>query len=502
MSRRTKIMCTIGPATASPERIDALVGAGMDVARLNFSHGGHADHAATYRMVRDTAERTGHAVGVLADLQGPKIRLGCFDGGSAVWAPGQQVVITTEEILGTADRVCTTYLDLPGDVDRGDRLLVDDGRLVLQVVGVRGNDVRCTVLEGGQVSDHKGLSIPGVRVGVPVLSDKDATDLAFGLSLGVDLVALSFVRSAHDVRAVHEVMDAAGVRVPVIAKVERPEAVDELAEIVEAFDGLMVARGDLGVEMPLEQVPIVQKQAVGMCREAAKPCIVATQMLDSMMQNPRPTRAEASDVANAVLDGADAVMLSGETSVGRYPVEAVQTMARIVTTVDAGPFEVPALRHGPRTKGGAIARAAKDVGEVIGAGALVCFTQSGDTVRRLARLRSRLPLLAFTPEASVRRRLALTWGVRTFLVPPVGNTDEMVRQVQEVLLSRNLLGVGEQVVIVAGSPPGVPGSTNALRVWRLGDRLPRCADDTEDVDDNTAADTAADTVADTEVGGA
>jgi pyruvate kinase len=241
----------------------------------------------------------------------------------------------------------------------------------------------------------------------------------------------------------------------------------------------MVARGDLGVEMPLEQVPIVQKQAVGMCREVAKPCIVATQMLDSMMESSRPTRAEASDVANAVLDGADAVMLSGETSVGRYPVEAVRTMARIVQTVDSGPFGVPALRHDPRTKGGAISMAAKDVGEVLGAGALVCFTQSGDTVRRLARYRSRLPLLAFTPEVCVRRQLALTWGVRTFLVPPVRNTDEMVGQVQELLLSLGLLGVGDQVVIVAGSPPGVPGSTNGLRVWRLGDRLPTCADDSE-----------------------
>lgn len=482
MSRRTKIVCTIGPATATPERIDALVRAGMDVARLNFSHGSRADHAEAYRLVRDTAERTGNAVGVLADLQGPKIRLGCFSGGTAVWEPGRQVVITTEEVLGTADRVCTTYHELPNDVGPGDRLLVDDGRIVLEVRAVQGAEVRCTVLEGGEVSDHKGLSMPGVRVSVPVLSGKDADDLAFALSLGVDLVALSFVRSARDAEPVRRLMDAAGGRIPVIAKVERPEAVDELAEIVEAFDGLMVARGDLGVEMPLEQVPIVQKHAVAMCREVAKPCIVATQMLDSMMEHARPTRAEASDVANAVLDGADAVMLSGETSVGRFPVEAVATMARIVETVDAGPFEVPALLHRPRTKGGAISQAAKEVGEVLGAGALVCFTQSGDTVRRLARFRSRLPLLAFTPERSVRRQLALTWGVRTFLVPPVRNTDEMVAQVQEVLLSLDLLAEGDQVVIVGGSPPGVPGSTNALRVWRLGDPLPPCPDKPDKAD--------------------
>ncbi|HEY9388830.1 MAG TPA: pyruvate kinase [Mycobacteriales bacterium] len=472
MSRRTKIVCTIGPATATPERIGALVRAGMDVARLNFSHGTHADHAEAYRMVRAVAEETGHAVGVLADLQGPKIRLGRFAGGSADWLVGQPVVVTTEPVLGSADRVCTTYRELPADVGPGDRLLVDDGRLVLEVREVRGGDVCCVVREGGRVSDHKGLSLPGVRLSVPVLSDKDEEDLRFALSTGVDLVALSFVRSAGDVEPAHRVMDSVGRRVPLIAKVERPEAVDELDEIIETFDGLMIARGDLGVEMPLEQVPIVQKRAVALCREMAKPCIVATQMLDSMIENARPTRAEASDVANAVLDGADAVMLSGETSVGRHPVEAVQTMVRIVETVDAGPFEVPALRHRPHTKGGAISAAARDVGEVLGAGALVCFTQSGDTVRRLARFRSRLPLLAFTPERSVRRQLALTWGVRTFLVPPVRNTDEMVRQVQEVLLSLGLLDRGDQVVIVAGSPPGVPGSTNAMRVWRLGDPLP------------------------------
>ena len=481
--RRTKIVCTIGPATATPERIGALVRAGMDVARLNFSHGTRGDHAEAYQMVRHAAEETGHAVGVLADLQGPKIRLGSFAGGSADWEVGRPVVVTTEKVLGNADRVGTTYQELPQDVGPGDRLLVDDGRLVLEVRDVQGRDVCCVVCEGGQVSDHKGLSVPGVRLSVPVLSDKDEEDLRFALSMGVDLVALSFVRSARDVESAHRVMDFVGRRVPVIAKVERPEAVDELDEIIEAFDGLMVARGDLGVEMPLEQVPIVQKRAVGMCREVAKPCIVATQMLDSMMDNARPTRAEASDVANAVLDGADAVMLSGETSVGRYPVEAVRTMVRIVETVDTGPFEVPTLRHRPHTKGGAISAAARDVGEVLGAGALVCFTQSGDTVRRLARFRSRLPLLAFTPEVSVRRQLALTWGVRTFLMPPVRNTDEMVRQVQEVMLSLGLLGTGDHVVIVAGSPPGVPGSTNAMRVWRLGDPLPPYHDDRGAADD-------------------
>src|SRR5438045_1715170 len=371
----------------------------MDVARLNFSHGTHADHEQVYRHVREAAEASGRAVGILADLQGPKIRLGRFADGPHEWRTGDTVVITSEDVLGTHDRVSCTYKRLPAEVKSGDRLLIDDGKVAVEVKSVSGGtDIECLVVEGGPVSDNKGVSLPNVAVSVPALSEKDAADLRFALRLPVDLVALSFVRSPDDIKLVHEIMDEEGVHRPVIAKVEKPEAVIALEQIVNAFDGVMVARGDLGVEMSLDEVPLVQKRAVQLCREQAKPVIVATQMLDSMIENSRPTRAEASDVANAVLDGADAVMLSGETSVGRYPILTVSTMARIVATTESGSFLVPRLQHDPRTRGGAITQAASNIARAIDAKALVAFSQTGDTVRRLSRLHCELPLLAFTPE--------------------------------------------------------------------------------------------------------
>jgi len=440
----------------------------MDVARLNFSHGTHADHEEIYRLVRQAAQITGRPIGILADLQGPKIRLGKFAAGPIEWRTGDAVVITSEPVLGTANRVSCTYTKLPAEVRPGDRMLIDDGKVALEVTDVAGTDIRCLVVEGGQVSDYKGVSLPHVAVSVPALSEKDTDDLRFALGLGVDLVALSFVRSPDDIKLVHSVMDEMRVHRPVLAKIEKPEAVDQLEPIVEAFDGVMVARGDLGVEMPLDQVPLVQKRAVQLCRELAKPVIVATQMLDSMIENSRPTRAEASDVANAVLDGADAVMLSGETSVGRYPVLAVSTMAKIVQTTEAGSFSVPRLQHDPRTHGGALTIAASQIATAIGAKALVAFTQTGDTVRRLSRLHCRLPLLAFTPDPAVRGQLALSWGVESYLVPFVQHTDDMFRQVDQAVLGLGRANPGDYVVIVAGSPPGTPGSTNTLRVHQLG----------------------------------
>ncbi|HEY0639210.1 MAG TPA: pyruvate kinase [Pseudonocardiaceae bacterium] len=470
MSRRAKIVCTLGPATATPERVRELVDAGMDVARLNFSHGSHADHKQAYELVRDASDRTGRAVGVLADLQGPKIRLGRFAAGPVEWRTGDTVRITVEDVPGTHDRVSTTYKGLAEDAAVGDRLLVDDGKVGLTVTAVDGPDVVCRVTEGGTVSDNKGISLPGMNVSVPALSAKDTEDLEFALGLGVDFIALSFVRSPADIDLVHQVMDRIGAaRRPVIAKLEKPEAVNDLEAIVLAFDGIMVARGDLGVELPLERVPLVQKRAVQIARENAKPVIVATQMLDSMIENSRPTRAEASDVANAVLDGADAVMLSGETSVGRYPIEAVGTMGRIIEAVEEGSVDAPPLSHVPRTKRGVLSYAARDIGERLGAKALIAFTQSGDTMRRLARLHTRLPLLAFTPEPHVRSQLALTWGTETFLVPGVASTDAMVRLVDHAVLSIGRYQPGDTVVIVAGSPPGTVGSTNLIRVHRLGE---------------------------------
>src|ERR671917_1131338 len=461
VSRRAKIVCTIGPATATPEKVRELVRAGMDVARLNFSHGTHADHERVYAMVRQASDEFGKAVGILADLQGPKIRLGRFAAGPVEWRTGDQVRVTVEDVAGTHDRISTTYAGLAADAREGDVLLVDDGKVALMVRKVEDLDVVCEVVEGGTVSDHKGLSLPGMSVSVPALSAKDITDLEFALRLRVDLIALSFVRSPADIDLVHRTMDdVPGGRVPVIAKLEKPEAVENLEAIVLAFDGVMVARGDLGVELPLDQVPLVQKRAVQLCRENAKPVIVATQMLDSMIENSRPTRAEASDVANAVLDGADALMLSGETSVGRYPVLTVSTMARIVQPRGGGSFDAPRLQHDPRTRGGAITVAASNIATVTGAKALVAFSQTGDTVRRLARLHCKLPLLAFTPVPAVRQQLALSWGVETFLVDFVEHTDDMFRQVDQALIGLGIAKPGEYVVVVAGSPPNAPGSTN------------------------------------------
>lgn len=469
MSRRAKIVCTLGPATNSREKIDELIEAGMDVARMNFSHGDHSDHEAVYHTVRAASEGLDRPIGILADLQGPKIRLGRFEDGPVMWETGEKVSITVDDVIGTHDRVSTTYSGLARDARKGDRLLVDDGKVGLTVDSVNGNDVLCTVTEGGVVSNNKGLSLPGMNISVPALSEKDIADLKFALQLGVDFIALSFVRSASDIDLVHAVMDEVGApRVPVIAKLEKPEAVANLEAIVLAFDGVMVARGDLGVELPLERVPLVQKRIVQLARENAKPVIVATQMLDSMIDHSRPTRAEASDVANAVMDGADAVMLSGETSVGKFPILTVQTMARIIAAVETESVEAPPLTHVPKTKRGAISDAARDIGERLEAAALVAFTQTGDTVRRLARLHTPLPLLAFTPVAQTYRQLSLTWGVHCFQVPAVDSTDEMIRQVDQAVGQVSGFTTGDRVVVVAGSPPNTSGSTNLIRVHRIG----------------------------------
>ncbi|QDQ97817.1 pyruvate kinase [Tomitella fengzijianii] len=468
MTRRAKIVCTLGPATSSTEQLDALVAAGMNVARLNFSHGDHADHEIAFTRVREAAAKAGRPVGILADLQGPKIRLGRFADGATVWNTGETVRITVEDVEGTHDRVSTTYKGLAQDAVAGDRLLVDDGKVALVVTEVDGDDVVCRVVEGGPVSNHKGVSLPGMNVSVPAMSEKDVADCEFALGLGVDFIALSFVRSPSDVDLVREVMDRVGRTVPVIAKLEKPEAIEDLEAIVLAFDAVMVARGDLGVELPMEEVPLVQKRAIQVARENARPVIVATQMLDSMIENARPTRAEASDVANAVLDGADAVMLSGETSVGKYPVEAVQAMGRIITAVEADSVDVPPLTHAPRTKRGVITDAAREIGERLDVAALAAFTQSGDTVRRVSRLHTWLPILAFTPLQDVYNQLTLSWGTESVLVDKVESTDEMMHQVDRALLGLDRYERGDVVVIVAGSPPHTVGSTNMVHVHRIG----------------------------------
>src|SRR3984893_11851042 len=471
MNRRAKIVCTLGPASRTAPRPAELIDAGMDVARLYLSHSTRAEHAALYRMVRDIAAEHGRMVGVLADLQGPKIRLGSFAAGPVLWATGDQIVLTTDECPGDHDRVSTTYKGLARDVGPGDRLLVDDGKVDLRVLDVDGTDIICEVLDGGPVSDHKGISLPGVAVSVPPLSEKDIEDLKFALELGADMVAMSFVRAPDEGKLAHAIMDEIGRRVAVIAKREKPEAVSDLPAIVEAFDGLMVARGDLGVEMPLEQIPLVQKRAIQLCRQAAKPVIVASQMLDSMISDRRPTRAEVSDVANAVFDGADAVMLSAETSVGAYPAHTVATMGRIVEAAEGGssPGDVREWAEDAQDArfGDAIAAAACEVGRRLGAAGLCCFTRSGDTALRLARQRSPLPLLAFAHDESVRARLAFSWGIESAVLAPAAAAESMPAEVSQTLMTMVACHPGDVVVVVSGSRNGVAGYTDSVRVLRI-----------------------------------
>jgi pyruvate kinase len=464
-----KIVCTLGPATPDSESIEQLIRAGMDVARLNFSHGTHADHAAAFRSVREAADRAGRAVAILADLQGPKIRLERFTNGKATLVDGATFTITTEQILGNASRASTSYVSFARDVQPGDTVLINDGAIKLIAESSTATDVLCRVIEGGVVSDRKGINLPGVNVSEPPLTDRDADDLRFALSLRVDFVALSFVRNADDIKFVHAVMDEMGWHVPVIAKIEKPEAIEGLDDIVAAFDALMVARGDLGVEVPLEKVPAMQRNVVRAANAAGKPVIVATQMLESMITSSRPTRAEASDVANAVLDGADALMLSAETSVGEFPVVTVETMRKIiVATSESTPTSTSRRRSSKDgTIPGAIAAVADEVAESVGAKYLVALTETGNSARLLSRQRPNIPILAFTTRATTRSELALSWGVETFITQPADSTDAMVRQVNDELLRLQRCVDGDLVVIIGGTPPGTVGSTNTLRVHRI-----------------------------------
>jgi pyruvate kinase len=468
--RRAKIVCTLGPATATPEIINSLVNAGMNVARLNLSHGDQDVHSRSYDLVRAASVTSGKGVGILADLQGPKIRLARFQSGPVALNLGDLFTITTRDVPGDASICGTTYSGLPGDCRVGDRILIDDGKVGLEVLEVTSDSVVTKVTEAGTVSDNKGINLPGVAVSVPALSEKDISDLRWALKQGVDMIALSFVRSAADIVDVHQIMDQEGRRIPVIAKIEKPQAVENLQEIIDAFDGIMVARGDLGVELPLEQVPMVQKRAIELARAATKPVIVATQMLESMINSNRPTRAEASDVANAVLDGADALMLSGETSIGIDPIHVVETMSRIISHIEAEALEkLPRLAddaQGQTAK--SMCLAAVDVATHVEAVSLVAFTETGSSARLVARHRSRTRLMAFTPNEHVRNQLSLVWGTETFLVDRVTHTDQMVAQLDRILLELGIFKMHDPIVVIAGVPPGVPGSTNGMRVHQLG----------------------------------
>jgi pyruvate kinase len=467
--RRAKIVATLGPASSSYENLRAIIEAGVDVARMNLSHGSYDVHEQIYKDVRKAASDVGKSVGVFVDLQGPKIRLTKFKDGPVFLEKGATFKITIDEIDGDVNICGTTFKGLPGDVKVGDFLLIDDGKVRLRAVEVTDTTVTTEVEIPGQVSNNKGINLPGVAVNVPALSEKDEDDLRWALKLGVDMIALSFVRNASDIERVHEIMREEGRKVPVIAKIEKPQAVENLEEIIDAFDAIMVARGDLGVELPLEQVPLVQKRAVELARRWAKPVIVATQMLESMISSSIPTRAETSDVANAVLDGADALMLSGETSVGSFPVETVATMAKIIqSTEENGLSRIPDLGTKPHTQGGAVSFAAMEIAELLGSKFVCVFTEGGDSLRRISRLRSAVPVLSFTPNVQTARELSLVWGAQTYIVPKVQHTDAMFEQVDKSVLEEGMCKIGDEVVVVAGTPPGVSGSTNTLRVHKVG----------------------------------
>ncbi len=470
--QRTKIICTLGPASDTPAVIGQLIDAGMDVARLNFSHGTHETHAGLLENVRAAARERGQHTAVLQDLQGPKMRVGELARGAVELKEGREVVVTTEEALGTAERIPTTYEALARDVSPGDRIFLDDGLVELRVTASDGREARCEVVIGGEIGDHCGINLPGVKVSSPAVTEKDLADLEFGLDHGVEYVALSFVRRAADVEQVKATIRARGAEVGVVAKLEKPEALDELCEIVEASDAIMVARGDLGVEAGPEAVPLMQKQMIRCCREQRVPVITATEMLESMVEKPRPTRAEASDVANAIFDGTDALMLSGETAVGEYPVEAVRMMRRIALAA-----EQPAGEAEPRSLEGsaglsfadAVTRAACQASADLNAAAVIACTHSGWTARQASKWRPRAPIIAATPFAGVARRANLYWGVWPLIVPEYRSIEEMIEVVQKRALERRMVKRGDTVLFIAGTPVGRRGTTNMLRLHRIGE---------------------------------
>ena len=474
LPNRTKIVCTVGPASEDPEVLEAMLDAGMDLVRLNFSHADHDWHRATLEKVRELERRRGTFIGVIADLQGPRIRVGRIEGGKTVLRSGDTVTLTIRPVVGSGSLIPTDYTALTRDVKPGDRILLDDGLLELQVQQVAGDDVVCRVVVGGELREHSGMNLPGVKISVPSLTDKDREDLAFALEHGVDFVALSFVRSADEVVELKDIIRDFGAQTHVIAKLEKPEALEDLDRIVRAADAVMVARGDLGVELPPETVPLAQKRIIACCMTHRKPVITATQMLDSMRERPRPTRAEVTDVANAILDGTDAVMLSGETAIGRYPVEAVSMMARIAYETEKYQAGLPHLATEVASDveqlvvADAVARSAAETAENLRARLIVAFTQSGWTARLISKCRAAIPVVAATPDARTARRCSLYWGVTALLVEPAGSTDEMLRAVEQLCREQGLAEVGDTIVVTAGTPAGRPGTTNMMKIEKVG----------------------------------
>lgn len=468
--RHSKIVCTIGPATRSPRMIDRLLEAGMDVARLNFSHGSYSDHAQSIEMLRAASVKAQKPIAILADLPGPKIRTGRLAGASPVFLrTGQKFVITTAQVLGDSERVSTTFRQLPKEVHRGDRVLLSDGLIELRVEEVRGRDVICRVLNGGALGEHKGINLPGLKLRVPALTPKDRQDLRFALKHGANYIAVSFVRRSEDVILAKRLVRRAGRETPVIAKLEKPEAIENLDGILRVADGVMVARGDLGVEMSPENVPVVQKTIIARARQFRRPVITATQMLESMTENPRPTRAEASDVANAIFDGSDAVMLSAETATGKYPVQAVNMMARIIEAAESSITEFP--RPVPQEQ----LKVAETIAELVCHASrelrlkvIAVFSHSGFTARLISRYRPMVPIVAFSPEAETRRRMALVWGVRPRSIADVRNIDGLADVAEKRLLEERLVRKGDVIGIVAGTPMGIRGTTNFVKFHIIG----------------------------------
>ena len=468
--RHSKIVCTIGPASRSPRIIERLLRAGMDVARLNFSHGSRANHAESIALLRAAAMQIRKPIAILADLQGPKIRTGALAGSApVVLRAGQKFVITTARILGDSTRVSTVFTPLPREVHRGDRILLSDGLIELRVQQVRGREVICEVVNGGALGEHKGINLPGVKLRVPALTPKDRADLLFALKHGANYIAVSFVRRPEDVLLAKTLVRRAGKDTPVIAKLEKPEAIENLDAILRVADGVMVARGDLGVEMNPERVPVVQKAIIKRAREFRRPVITATQMLESMTENPRPTRAEASDVANAIFDGSDAVMLSAETATGKYPVEAVSMMARIIEEAEGSITEFP--RPAPQER----LKVAETVAELVCHASrelhmklIAVFTHSGFTARLISRYRPLVPIIAFSPDVETRRRMALIWGVRPRSIPDVRKVDGLAAVAEKRLLEERLARKGDVIGIVAGTPMGIRGTTNFMKFHVIG----------------------------------
>lgn len=475
--RRTKIVCTIGPASESVEVLRQMMLAGMNVARLNFSHGTHEDHAKRIASIRQAASEVGKNIAIMLDTKGPEIRLKKFAHPPVQLEPGQKFTLTTRDVLGDNTIISVTYMDLPKDVNPGSMIAVADGLIALEVESVEGEDVHCRVINGGQLSNQKGVNLPGVNVNLPSITDKDVADIRFGLEQGVDFIAASFIRKASDVIAIRQIVEEYGSEIDIIAKIESRQGVDNLEDIINVADGVMVARGDLGVEVPAEEVPVLQKTMIEMCNRLGKPVITATQMLESMTQNPRPTRAEASDVANAIFDGTDAIMLSGETAAGKYPVITVETMARIAQRAEkAVDFDDLLETRGAaiqRTVTDGISHAVCSVARDLGVSTIVTATASGHTARMIAKYRPKVPVIAVTPKANVLRKLALVWGVEPLLIGDVQGTDEMINVSVDASLAAGLISAGDLVVITAGVPVGVHGTTNMMKVHTVGTLLAR-----------------------------